>query len=63
MKRFRAFLERLPGGHRPPTGPMTTAEATDAEKLRQEALVKDDQRIVNEQDEASDPRDPEVPLT
>src|ERR1044072_5889278 len=34
VKRLRAVLERLTGGHRPPTGPMTTEEATDAEKIR-----------------------------
>jgi DNA-directed RNA polymerase specialized sigma24 family protein len=52
VKRFRTFLERLPGGHRPPTGPLTTSEATDAEDLQQETLVKDDQRIEREQEEA-----------
>ena len=51
MKRLRAFLERLPGGHRPPTGPMTNAEKTDAEELRQETLVKDSERIEREQEE------------
>ena len=62
MKRLRAFLERLPGGHRPPTGPMTTEEAADAEKVRQETLAKDDQRTANEQDGASDDRGPDAPL-
>ena len=52
MKRFRSFLERLPGGHRPPTGPLTTSEATDAEELRQETLAKDEERIEREQREA-----------
>jgi hypothetical protein len=52
MKRLRAFLERLPGGHRPPTGPLTTSEATEAEELRQETLAKDDKRIEREQEEA-----------
>jgi hypothetical protein len=52
VKRIRTFLERLPGGHRPPTGPLTTSEATDAEDLQQETLVKDDQRIEREQEEA-----------
>jgi hypothetical protein len=51
MKRLRAFLERLPGGHRPPTGPLTTSEATEAEALRQKGLVKDDQRIAREHEE------------
>jgi hypothetical protein len=52
VKRIRTFLERLPGGHRPPTGPLTISEATDAEDLQQETLVKDDQRIEREQEEA-----------
>jgi hypothetical protein len=62
VKRLRAFLERLPGGHRPPTGPMTTEEAADAEKVRQETPAKDDRETVNEQGEASNPPGPEVPL-
>jgi hypothetical protein len=60
MKRLRAFLERLPGGHRPPTGPLTTAEAADAEALRQETLAKDTKRIEREQEEASERPDREV---
>jgi hypothetical protein len=52
MKRLRAFLDRLPGGHRPPTGPLTTSEAADAEELRQETLAKSDERIEREQEEA-----------
>ncbi len=51
MKRLRGFLERLPGGHRPPTGPLTTSEAADAEELRQETLAKTDERIEREQEE------------
>jgi hypothetical protein len=51
MKRLRTFLERLPGGHRPPTGPLTTSEAADAEDLRQETAAKDDERIEREQAE------------
>jgi hypothetical protein len=54
MKRLRAFLERLPGGHRPPTGPLTTSEAADAEELRQETLAKDDKRRGREQEEAGE---------
>jgi hypothetical protein len=57
MKRFRAFLERLPGGHRPPTGPLTTAEAAKAEELRQESLAKDDERIKREHNEAGSASD------
>jgi hypothetical protein len=52
MKRLRTFLERLPGGHRPPTGPLTTSEAAEAEELRQETLAKNDERIEREQEEA-----------
>lgn len=54
MKRLRAFLDRLPGGHRPPTGPLTTKEAADAEELHQETLAADEQRIEHERDEESD---------
>jgi hypothetical protein len=57
MKRFRAFLERLPGGHRPPTGPLTTSEAAKAEELRQESLAKDDTRIEREHEEAGQESD------
>ena len=60
MKRLRSLLERLPGGHRPPTGPLTNAEKTDAEELRQETLVKDNERIEGEQKERGDRRDREV---
>jgi hypothetical protein len=60
MKRLRSFLKRLPGGHRPPTGPLTTAETTDAEELRQETLAADEKRIEREQEEASDRPDREV---
>jgi hypothetical protein len=59
MKRFRAFLERLPGGHRPPTGPLTTAETADAEELQQEALAKDNARLTREPETASDRRERE----
>jgi hypothetical protein len=52
MKRFRAFLDRLPGGHRPPTGPLTTSEAAKAEELRQKSLANDDERTEHEHKEA-----------
>ena len=52
MKGIRAFLKGLPGGHRPPTGPLTTSEAAEAEELRQETLAKDEDRIEHEQAEA-----------
>jgi hypothetical protein len=54
MKRLRAFLERLPGGHRPPTGPLTTEETTEADELRQETPVKDNEPIEREQEERGD---------
>jgi hypothetical protein len=52
VKWLRAFLDRLPGGHRPPTGPLTTTEATDAEELRQETLAKNKERTEHGQDDA-----------
>ena len=61
MKSLRAFFERLPGGHRPPTGPLTTAEATEAEELQHEKQVEDEQRLEHEQDEAGTGGDREVP--
>ena len=42
MKRRLTFLERLLGGRRPPTGPLTTQEAAAAEELRQKRLRSDD---------------------
>jgi hypothetical protein len=57
MKRFRAFLDRLPGGHRPPTGPLTTSEAAKAEELRQKSLAKDGERIAPEHEEAGQESD------
>lgn len=59
MKPLRTFFKRLRGGHRPPTGPMTTAETADAEQLREETLAKETERIELEQ-EARDRRDREV---
>jgi hypothetical protein len=55
MKRLRAFLERLPGGHRPPTGPLTTAEQSDADDLRQEKLAEESQQVERGQEERDDP--------
>jgi len=40
---------------------LTTAEATDAEELRQEMLAKDKQRIEHERDETNEGRDREEP--
>jgi hypothetical protein len=42
MKRRLTFLERLLGGRKPPTGPLTTQEAADAEQSRQKKLSNDD---------------------
>lgn len=39
---IRSFLDRLRGERRPPTGPLTTAEESEAEVLRQETLAKDE---------------------
>ena len=52
MKSLRAFFKRIPGGRRPPTGPLTTAEATDAEELRQENLAKETEQLEREEAEA-----------
>jgi hypothetical protein len=49
---LRAFLERLTGWRRPPSGPLTTSEATEAEHLRRETQAKDDERIERERKEA-----------
>ncbi len=43
MKWLRTLLERLSGRRRPPTGPLTTSEAAEAESLRQAAVAKDDE--------------------
>jgi hypothetical protein len=58
IKLLHTFLERLSGGRRPPTGPLTTAETADAEELRQETLAKDAERI--DQEGAGDGRGHEV---
>jgi len=59
MKSLRTFFRGLPGGHRPPTGPLTTAEATEAEDLRRQGAADDEQRLAHE-DEAS-PEPPSAP--
>ncbi len=51
VKRLREFLKSLPGGHRPPTGPLTTQETADAEELRQETLVADNEATEREREE------------
>jgi hypothetical protein len=57
MKRLRALLERLPGGHRPPVGPLTTEEETEADELRQEKRAKDEEAIEREREERGEHRD------
>jgi hypothetical protein len=54
MKRWRALLGRLPGADRPPTGPLTTKEAADAEELRQKTAPKNDETAGHEQKDARD---------
>jgi hypothetical protein len=49
MKRIRALFKRVGGGRRPPTGPLTTAEAIDAEQLRLKTLANDSPGIEREQ--------------
>jgi hypothetical protein len=60
MKRLRTLFKRLPGGHRPPTGPLTTEEKTEADELRQETQVEDNERIERQQEETGDRRDRDV---
>jgi hypothetical protein len=51
MKRIRAFFDHFTGGHRPPTGPLTTAEESDAEALRQQLLSEEHEPSEGEQGE------------
>jgi len=55
MNRLRLLLERLRGVRRPPTGPLTTAEKTAADDLRQETQPKDNERIERNQVERPPP--------
>jgi hypothetical protein len=58
MKRLRAFLERLPGGHRPPTGPLTTEEKTEADESQAASLsLKDDEKKRAESSPSERPSD------
>jgi hypothetical protein len=61
MKGLRAFLRDLQGGHRPPTGPLTTSEAAEAEELRQETLAEDEERIEHQQADPSRESDSSSP--
>jgi hypothetical protein len=60
MKRVRLLLERLRGGRRPPTGPLTTSEKTAAEELRQETLMKDNEGIERDRERKGSRREGEV---
>jgi len=51
MKSLRGLFERLGIRRRPPTGPLTTAETTAAEELRQETVAKDSDRAERKQEE------------
>jgi len=51
MKRVRALLDRFTLGNRPPTGPLTTQEDSDAETLRQATLTEESERKEREQEE------------
>ena len=48
------FLERLLGRRRPPTGPLTTQEAADAEESRQKKLSNEEAAGRREPKDASD---------
>ncbi len=50
MSRLRAFLDRLPGAHRPPTGPLTTSEQGEADELQRETLREDQKRVERERE-------------
>jgi hypothetical protein len=52
---LRLLLARLRGVRRPPTGPLTTAEKTAADELRQETPPKDNERIERNQGERPPP--------
>jgi hypothetical protein len=44
MKGVHGLFKRLRAGRRPPTGPLTTSEESDAEELRQKTLAEDEER-------------------
>jgi hypothetical protein len=54
MKRRLTLLERLFGGRPPPTGPLTTQEASDAEESRQKKLSNDEAAGRREPKDAGD---------
>lgn len=60
MTRLSVLIERLRGGRRPPTGPLTTeeqtaAEQTAAEESRREAQAKKDNGAPDEKEEKLTP--------
>jgi hypothetical protein len=52
MSHLRALLERLRGGRRPPTGPLTTAEKATADELRAHTLLKDSEQKASKKTDA-----------
>jgi hypothetical protein len=48
VKRVRALIERLRGGRRPPTGPLTTAEKATADELGTQNSLKGSERSKHE---------------
>jgi hypothetical protein len=56
MKHVRALFERLRGGRRPPTGPLTTAEKATADELRTQTSLKDSERSKNEHEHEHEER-------
>ena len=58
MKDLHAFLKRLSGGRRPPTGPLTTSEAAAADKLGHETPAEDTGSTTNDPEEAKPPAGP-----
>jgi hypothetical protein len=44
MNHIRALFERLRGGRRPPSGPLTTAEKATADELRTRTSREDGER-------------------
>jgi hypothetical protein len=61
MKPIRALLERLRGGRRPPTGPLTTSEKATADELRAETALEDSERRKHEHEETTRKREQGVP--
>jgi hypothetical protein len=51
MNHIRALFERLRGGRRPPTGPLTTAEKATADESRTQTSLKDGERSTRKHEE------------